>query len=245
MGPGDKTEINGYPIRGGELLDADGRPLRTSGFAPVPARPATGIPRPVITIALISICSFIFVAMTVSGASITAPSNSYLVGWGANFGVYTLRGQWWRLLTSAFVHIGLLHLLFNMWCLRQLGQLAEVIYGRWKFLAIYLICAVFSGVASIAWQPRSISAGASGAIFGVAGALLATFYLRKLPLPPQAIKPVLRSLVTFALINLAFGAMVPGIDNAAHVGGLGCGLVIGAILPKRKPQPAAAVSPAE
>lgn len=242
---GDKPAMNDEPIRGGELLDANGRPLRPQAFTSAPAQRQAAVPRPVITITLISLCSLVFVGMLLSGASITAPRNIDLWRWGANFGIYTVRGQWWRLFTSAFVHIGLLHLLFNMWCLWQIGRLAESIYGRIRYLSIYLICVAFSGVTSIAWRPHSISAGASGAIFGIAGALLATFYLRKLPLPPEAIKPVLRNLATFAIINLAFGALVPGIDNAAHVGGLCCGLVIGAILPKRKPRIASAMSPFE
>lgn len=239
MGFGDSPGMNGEPIRGGELLDASGRPVQPQGFASAPAQPNAAIPRPVITIALISLCSLVFVGMVLSGASITAPRNIDLWRWGANFGIYTVQGQWWRLLTYAFVHVGLLHLLFNMWCLWRLGFLAELIFGRVKYLVIYLVCGVFAGMASLAWRPHAISAGASGAIFGIAGALLTTFYLRKLPLRPEAIKPILRSLVTFAIINLAFGSVVPGIDNACHVGGFCCGLVIGAILPKRKPRTAA------
>jgi rhomboid protease GluP len=228
---------SGAPIRGGQLLDGEGRPVGAPGYGAGGGAPApTALPRPVVTIALITLCSLVFVGMVLSGVSIISPRNLQLWQWGANFGYYTVRGQWWRLITSAFVHIGLLHLLFNMWCLWRLGFLAELIFGRGKYLAIYLVCAVVSAMASIAWRPMAASAGASGAIFGIAGALLATFYFRKLPLPPSAARPMLRSLVTFAIVNLAFGSLVPGIDNAAHVGGFACGLVIGAVLPKRQPR---------
>jgi rhomboid protease GluP len=227
-------EFKDAPIRGGEVLTDPGRAAGDVG--PFRARPVVPrvMPRPVVTIALVGICVLVFVLMVVTGVSPTAPRLIQLVHWGADYGPLTVRGQWWRLLTSAFVHIGFLHIVFNMWCLWNLGALAELVFGRAKFLAIYLVCAVISAIASLMWHPNVVSAGASGAIFGVAGALLAVFYLRKVPLPPAALKPTLRSLLTFAVFNLAFGSVVPGIDNAAHLGGLISGALIGALLPKRE-----------
>ena len=246
MGSWDKPDEGNQPIRGGQLLDASGRPLAPPQFTPDPVEArALRVPRPVVTIGLIALCSRMFVAMTLSGVSPISPRVIDLLRWGANAGLITIRfGQYWRLVTYAFIHVGLLHLLFNMWCLWRLGSLAELIYGRGRYIAIYLACAVVSGIFSLAWRGISWapSAGASGAIFGVAGALLATFYLRKLPLPPDAIKPILRNLLTFAIINLGIGSVVPGIDNAAHVGGMICGMLIGALMPRRRrrsdaPQP--------
>ncbi len=75
-------------------------------------------------------------------------------------------------ITNAFVHIGLIHLLFNMWCLWYLGELAENIFGQWTTVAIYLLTAITSSILSVAWRPMMISAGASGAIFGLAGAII-------------------------------------------------------------------------
>jgi rhomboid protease GluP len=154
---------------------------------------------------------------------------------GANFGPWTLTGQWWRLLTYMFLHGGFLHIAFNMWCLWDLGRLCESLYGRWSFAAIYLITGVAGGLASVAWNPGVLSVGASGAIFGLAGALIASFYLGEFSLPRMALQGTLRSLLFFAGFNLFFGAVVPGIDNACHIGGLVSGLILGALIARAAP----------
>ena len=137
------------------------------------------------------------------------------IHFGANYGPLTLSGDWWRLFTYMFLHGSLLHIGFNMWCLWDLGKLCESLYGRWTFLFIYLITGVAGGVASIGWNPGVWSVGASGAIFGLAGALIASFYLGEFSLPQIAIRGTLRSLLFFAGFNLLFGSMFPGIDNVA------------------------------
>ena len=125
-----------------------------------------------------------------------------------------------------FLHIGVIHIAFNMWCLWDLGALAESLYGHWTFASVYLISGVAGSVASVAWHPGTVSAGASGAIFGIAGALIASFYLGEFSLPRAAIQPSLRSVIMFAGYNLLFGAVSGRTDNAAHIGGLVCGLAL-------------------
>ncbi|HVZ61024.1 MAG TPA: rhomboid family intramembrane serine protease [Terriglobales bacterium] len=193
-----------------------------SGLAGPPARTATCV--------LIALNVLVFVAMVFSGVSAFSPQGEQLVRWGANSGPLTIDLQWWRLLTSTFVHIGLLHLALNMWCLWSLGSLGEELYGPWVYTGLYLLAGVAGSLASIWRHPGIVSAGASGAIFGLAGALIATFKLGNLPLPPAVLRTMLRSLVAFAGYNLMFGMLYPGIDNAAHVGGLVCGLLLGAAL---------------
>src|SRR5260370_22111755 len=107
-----------------------------------------------------------------------------------------------------------------MWCLWDLGRLAESLYGHWTFGAVYLITGLAASVTSVAWHPTGLSAGASGAIFGIAGALISSFYLGEFSLPRAAVAGTLRSVVMFAGYNLVFGAMWGRTDNAAHVGGL-------------------------
>jgi rhomboid protease GluP len=177
----------------------------------------------------------VFVAMALAGVSITDPTGPQLVHWGANFGPYTMGGQWWRLLSCVFLHIGIIHIAFNMWCLWDLGRLAESLYGHWTFGAVYLITGVAASVTSVAWHPTGLSAGASGAIFGIAGALIASFYLGEFSLPRAAVAGTLRSVVMFAGYNLIFGAMSGRTDNAAHVGGLVSGLVLGALIARVAP----------
>jgi rhomboid protease GluP len=153
-----------------------------------------------------------------------------LIVWGANVGALTFSGEWWRLLTNVFVHGGLLHIAFNMWCLWNLGALCESLYGRWTYAAIYLICGLGASLASAAWHPYVPSVGASGAIFGLAGALIAAFKLGEFSVPRSALSGTLRSLGAFVVYNLIFGFALPGIDNTAHIGGLITGLVVGALI---------------
>ena len=131
--------------------------------------------------------------------------------WGANFGPLTVGGQWWRLLTCVFLHGGLLHIAFNMWCLWDLGRLAESVYGHWTFAIVYLICGLSASIGSVLWNPAVLSVGASGAIFGIAGALIASFYLGEFSLPRAAVTGMLRSVVMFVGYNLVFWG-----DHCAH-----------------------------
>jgi len=193
----------------------------------------------VVTQVLFGINVAVFLGMTLSGVSITDPTSQEIVNWGANWAPLTLTTQWWRLLTCVFVHIGIIHIAFNMWCLWDLGALAESLYGHATFAAVYLITGVTSSLASVVWHPRTPSAGASGAIFGIAGALIASFYLGEFSLPRAAVKGTLRSVVTFAGYNLVFGAMMGRTDNAAHVGGLVSGLILGALIARVAPDPEA------
>ncbi|MGB0044698.1 MAG: rhomboid family intramembrane serine protease [Terriglobales bacterium] len=190
----------------------------------------------VVTQAIFGINVAVFAAMCLAGVSmLDNPSGQDLVHWGANFGPLTISGQWWRLLTCVFVHGGLLHIGFNMWCLWSLGRLAESVYGHWTFAAVYLICGLSASLGSVIWNPVILSVGASGAIFGIAGALIASFYLGEFSLPRAAMSGMLRSVVAFVGYNLFFGAVISHVDNAAHIGGLLMGLLLGALIAKVAP----------
>jgi membrane associated rhomboid family serine protease/Flp pilus assembly protein TadD len=195
-----------------------------------PVQQGGALPRAVVTHALVSVCVTVFLAMSLSRVSPTHPSSQQLLRWGANFGPLTIGGQWWRLPSSAFLHIGLVHLAVNMWCLWDLGSFAERIYGRTSFLAIYLITGVAAAMFSLVWHPFAVEAGASGAIFGIAGALIASFYFGNLPFPRQSIKAALLSVIAFAGYNLFVGMLRSGAGNAAHIGGLISGFVLGLLL---------------
>jgi membrane associated rhomboid family serine protease len=172
----------------------------------------------------------VFLGMALSASSILDFSGPELVRWGANVGALTISGEWWRLLTNVFVHGGIMHIAFNMWCLWNLGALCESLYGRWTYAVIYLICGVGASLANAAWHPYVPSVGASGAIFGLAGALLAAFKLGEFSVPRAALSGTLRSLGAFVVYNLIFGFAIPGIDNAAHIGGLVTGLIVGSLI---------------
>ena len=180
---------------------------------------------------------FLGMAMAVGVTIFGDPAwNALTVRLGANAGPLTIGGQWWRLLANVFIHGGLLHFAFNMWCLWSLGRLAESVYGHWTFLFVYLLCGLSASLASLVRNPAVSSVGASGAIFGIAGALIASFYLGEFSLPRAAVTGMLRSVVAFVGYNLFFGAVIPYIDNAAHVGGLVMGLLLGALIARVAPQ---------
>ena len=172
----------------------------------------------------------VYAAMALASDSITSFPDRVFEHFGANIGTLTLSGDWWRLLTYMFLHGGLMHIGFNMWCLWDLGALCESLYGRWTYAAIYLTTGIAGGLASAGWNPNVSSVGASGAIFGLAGALISAFALGEFSLPSIAIRSTLRSLVLFAVVNLFLGGLIAHVDNACHVGGLVSGLVMGALI---------------
>jgi len=183
-----------------------------------------------ITTGIIGLNVLVFVIMVLRGVSPLLPSPEQAIAFGANVASLTFNGQWWRLLTSMFVHFGIVHIGLNMWCLWNLGRAAEQLMGRASYLLAYFVSGIFSSIASVYWHPMGASAGASGAIFGMAGVLVSYVYLKKTPSHLTINKKMLGSLGTFIAYNLAFGAL-PGISNAAHIGGLVMGLAVGAALP--------------
>jgi rhomboid protease GluP len=193
----------------------------------------------IVTQLLIGANAIVFLKMTLAAGLTLFGSAAWnsldVMRLGANIGVYTLGGEWWRLLTNTFIHGGLLHIAFNMWCLWSLGRLAESVYGSWTFAAVYLLCGLSGSMGTVIWNPFVSSVGASGAIFGIAGALISSFYLGEFSLPRAAVSGMLRSVVAFVGYNLVFGAMIAHVDNAAHVGGLVMGLILGALIAKLAP----------
>jgi membrane associated rhomboid family serine protease/Flp pilus assembly protein TadD len=187
---------------------------------------------PLVTRAIIAVNVLVYVAMGLSGVSWMDPSVVQAIRWGADFGPLTLSGQWWRLFTSMFVHFGFFHIALNMWCLRNLAVALEPMMGRLAFSVTYLFCGLAASAVSTAWNPWRASAGASGAIFGIAGAFVSYLVLKKAAIPASLVRQNLRSLAVFILLNLSIGAASGHIDNSAHVGGLAAGLVLGALLPR-------------
>lgn len=179
-----------------------------------------------ITPILIDINIAVFIIMALSGVSIMQPDNEMLLRWGANFRPSTLSGEWWRLLTNVFLHAGIFHLLMNMYALLFIGILLEPRIGSARFLSAYLFTGLVASTNSLWWHEVTVSLGASGAIFGMYGvflALLTTNYVER-----TARKAQLTSIGIFVVYNLANG-LKGNIDNAAHIGGLISGIVIGYI----------------
>jgi membrane associated rhomboid family serine protease len=187
-------------------------------------------PLPIVTLWIIAANVAVYLAMSSSGASWTNPNVRDAVKWGADFGPLTLSSDVWRLFTSTFVHFGIFHIALNMWCLWNLGATLEPFMGRKVFGVLYVASGLAASLVSVAWNPWRVSAGASGAIFGVAGALVSYFALKKTPLDRVLVNRNLKSLGLFIFYNLLYGVR-GGVDNSAHLGGLVAGLLLGAAIP--------------
>jgi rhomboid protease GluP len=177
-----------------------------------------------ITPILLDLNLAVFLLMVLSGANMLLPDSHSLIAWGANSRYLTLDHQWWRLITCCFVHIGIFHLLFNMYALLYIGALLEPQLGKLRFATAYLLTGIMASLTSLYWHPFTLSAGASGAIFGMYGvflALLTTSLIDKIRRTA-----LLTSIGVFVGYNLLYGTK-SGVDNAAHVGGLISGILIG------------------
>jgi len=180
-----------------------------------------------VTYALIAINVIVFILMVIDGAGLFAPDGLVHIKWGSNYSPLTLHGEWWRLISCCFIHFGIIHLLMNMYCLFIVGIYLEPLLGKFKFITAYLAAGLLSSLASLWYHVSGInSAGASGAIFGMFGLFLALLTTNLIP--KEARSSLFRSIGIFVVYNLFYG-MKGGIDNAAHIGGLLSGIVIGYI----------------
>ncbi|PIF45257.1 membrane associated rhomboid family serine protease [Chryseobacterium sp. 52] len=183
-----------------------------------------------ITPIIINLNLLVFIVMVIAGFGFLSFKGNDLLNWGANYRPITTDGQWWRLLTNTFMHGGLMHILANMYGLLFVGVFLEPLLGKTKYLLVYLITGILASVTSILWYPASISIGASGAVFGLYGFFLAALLLKVFP--PDFGKAFLLSTLVFVGFNLLMG-FTGGIDNAAHIGGLLSGFIIGMIMSKK------------
>jgi rhomboid protease GluP len=209
------------------------------------------------TYVLVGINVAIFVLMLLRHVSGLSPTPEQLMQWGANnAGSVLVQGEWWRIVTAMFVHVGIIHLATNMWCLWNLGLLAEPLMGSFGVVAVYVLTGAAGNLLSVLWNGVQYNvahvphqgfealayfppgAGASGAVFGIAGALIVLLKSPRLPVPPDELKRLRKSVIYFAAINLVIGLTISlpvlssrtgiSIDNSAHLGGVLCGLLFAA-----------------
>ena len=198
------------------------------------------------TYVLVAINCLVFLAMVLKGISPTLPTTEQLLAWGANNGsLVMLHGEWWRLLSAAFVHVGIIHLATNMWCLWNLGMLGEPLLGPIGLMAVYVLSGISGNLLSNAVHPGIpghlgvVGAGASGAVFGLCGVLIVLLKSPLLPVSPIEVKRLRQSVINFAILNFVIGGSTwffhagLQIDNMAHLGGFLCGLALGVPLVPR------------
>jgi rhomboid protease GluP len=179
--------------------------------------------------ALVGANVLVFVAMVASGVSFDRPTTADLLRWGADFGPMTMAGQWWRLLTSTFVHIGFIHLIYNMLAFAYVGATVERLVGNVGFLVLYLVAGIGGSLWSMVWNPMLVNAGASGAIFGVYGGLLALLLQQGSSIPAHVASRLQRFVGIFIVYNLV-NSLRPDISLSAHFGGMVIGFICGFIL---------------
>jgi membrane associated rhomboid family serine protease len=196
-------------------------------------------PKSVATLTLLVANVLLFIGAALGGAGWFIPNPAIAIAAGSNFGPLTAHGEWWRLITALFVHFGILHLLFNMWALAAFGALSERLLGITSFVFIYLVSGVAANLFSITLRPSIDTAGASGAIFGILGALLAVYWRNKRTLPFTVVRSERTAVLVFASFAFLGGFLYKGVDNAAHLGGLVTGLLLGYTLSHAKRQPTA------
>jgi hypothetical protein len=171
--------------------------------------------KPTVTYVLIGINVVAFLLMLVSGIDETATQ------WGMFPPSIAIDNEWWRLITSAFLHGGWLHIAFNMYVLYSLGPSLERLLGHSRYLVLYLMAALGGAVCSYAFSDvMTVSVGASGAIFGLMGALVVA---------GRKLRYDITQVLVLLAVNFAIGFLAPGVDWKAHVGGLIVGAVVAAI----------------
>lgn len=184
---------------------------------------------PFLTYALLCIYAVVFGLATLAGGT---EDPDVLLDFGAMFGPYISEGEYWRLFSATFLHSGIMHLGFNGLSLFIFGQMVERWYGHARFALVYVLSGLAGSVSSYLFNSIAIGAGASGAIFGVIGALAAFFLIQRRAFGKYA-QNSLFGIVVIIAINIFFGISTPGIDNWAHGGGLVSGFLLGLALSPR------------
>ncbi len=190
------------------------------------------IQRYTLTYILIASSSVVYLFSALLSQSLSDMDMQVLVDMGALFGPYTvLKSEWWRLLTAMFLHGGMTHLLMNMFSLYIVGRGAEMYFDTKSYLSIYFFAGIIGGLVSLYMHPVSVGVGASGAIFGVFGALAGFFLAHRDKIASHS-KAFMKDFGVIIAINLVIGLSIPSIDVSAHIGGLVVGFIGGFVLSK-------------
>ncbi len=185
-----------------------------------------------LTYSLIGINIVLYIISAALSQNIADMDMQTLVDMGALFGPYVvLKGEWWRLFTAMFLHGGMTHILMNMFSLYLIGRGVEMYFEKKAYLSIYLFSGLLGGLASLYMHPQSVGIGASGAIFGVFGALAGFFLAHRDQIATQS-KAFMKDFGIVLGLNLVLGLSIPSIDVSAHIGGLIVGVLGGFIISK-------------
>jgi membrane associated rhomboid family serine protease len=209
--------------------DHAGAAMQTKRSGPAPVQlPRRRVAQPVrfkvgdaiVTKVLVALNVAVYLIGVAQGAGINDPGGSLYNKWFL-YGPYVADGDWWRLITATFLHANILHIAFNMLALWWLGTPVEMALGRWRYLLLYLVSGLAGSAGALVADPRAITVGASGAIFGLLGAGLILEY--------EATGRLAGNYLTLIIVNLVFTIAIPGISIGGHIGGL-IGGIVGALV---------------
>jgi len=190
-------------------------------------------PKVWVTKTLVVLNLIVFGAMALVGINPLEPTALELLQIGGNYRPYTEQEPW-RLMSATVLHAGLLHVGFNMFALYQMGSIAERFYGNTQFLLIYLVAGLFGSLASLFFSAsEAVSVGASGAVFGVAGAIIAAVFTARSKLPAPLVTSMSQSMLLFVGYSLFMGFTTDVVDNSAHIGGLVAGFLLAGVRVER------------
>lgn len=178
-----------------------------------------------VTKILIAINIGVFLYMGMKGVNLYNPDEANLKALGGNFSSATMFGEPWRLFTCMFLHGGIIHLAMNMFFFWVLGKFIEKIFGHTNYLLLYIFSGLLGSLCSVVFNPHVVSVGASGALFGIFGALAGYLFMCKKYIPPRLFQEIKSNVVMTLGLNIIFGLSVPNIDMAAHMGGLAGGFI--------------------
>ncbi len=230
-GEGDSAQTAGSPPPAPAPRGRPGARMRRDDLVAFRRALEMATRRTIMTPIVVAACVVVYVVMIVSGVPWWWAYASQLVPWGANDGARViLHHEYWRLPASVFIHGGLIHLAVNMWSLMVIGPLVERIYGHLTFAVLYLAAGIGGAIASAAFSPARVSVGASGAICGILGGLLAFLVAHRRTIPPTVFRQLLRDVLKVLVYMAVLGLVVANIDQAAHLGGLGVGFLSGLLL---------------
>jgi membrane associated rhomboid family serine protease/Flp pilus assembly protein TadD len=211
------------------LLDESGEKMnKLESNSAQSAAKTTLLQKAPVTAALFAVNMIVFIMLVcfTSARSILIPTEQTLIDWSANYGPLTLGGEPWRIVSNTFLHASIFHLAVNLYVLFNLGPYAENLLGSRRMFALYMIAGVTGSLSSLLWNPFQVSAGASGALFGLFGCYVEESILGSGFTKKEIFKPARVMLMVAVVLSCVYGAFMPGIDNAAHLGGFLAGALL-------------------
>ncbi|PZM84402.1 MAG: hypothetical protein DKT66_07140 [Candidatus Melainabacteria bacterium] len=223
-----QTQIEEQKSTGSLEKPKAGKPFSESEIAQRGLKAKTLLQQAPVTAAIFAANMIVFITLVVMTnlRSLLIPSQQTLIDWSANYGPLTLGGEPWRIVSNTFLHASIFHLAVNLYVLFNLGPYVENLLGSRRMFALYMLSGVAGSLSSLVWNPYQISAGASGALMGLFGCFVEHSVLGSGFTIKEILRPARVMLLGAVILSCVYGAFIPGVDNAAHLGGFLAGTML-------------------